>query len=78
MAEFHPLRDLHDKTSASWSTLNIEAEKKAKAADCASMPSLDHLCIKDFENVYEPSDDTVRPIIYFSFVFQLDDGLCNI
>jgi hypothetical protein len=60
MTEWHPLRSLDDnKVSALWSKYNKEAEKVAKEIPDAKMPSLDHLKMKDFEQVYEPSDDTV-------------------
>ncbi|CAB9508568.1 N-6 adenine-specific DNA methyltransferase 1 [Seminavis robusta] len=58
MTDWHPLRPLDDTTSTAWSTYNEEAEKRAKNIPCAAMPSLDHLKMKDFEEVYEPSDDT--------------------
>lgn len=60
MADFHPLRSLDEETtaSASWCEKNTIAEKLAKEIPCATMPSLDHLKMKDFDEVYEPSDDT--------------------
>ena len=62
MSEFHPLRSLREETnmSADWAKKNCDAVKLAKDIRCAPMPSLDHLKMKDFEEVYEPSDDTVR------------------
>ena len=61
MSDFHPLRSLDEETeiSAAWAEKNKHAEKFAKELPCAPMPSLDHLKMKDFEEVYEPSDDTV-------------------
>ena len=61
MTDFHPLRSLAEetKTSAPWTSKNEEAEQLAKEVPCATMPSLDHLTMKDFDEVYEPSDDTV-------------------
>ena len=60
MTDWHPLRSLEDTTSSLWLTQNEEAESRAKSVPCAKVPSLDHLRMKDFEDVYEPSDDTVR------------------
>jgi hypothetical protein len=60
MTDWHPLRSLEDATSNAWASRNEEAEARAKNAPRAKMPALDHLKIKDFEDVYEPSDDTVR------------------
>jgi hypothetical protein len=60
MTDWHPLRSLEDTTSSAWTSQNEEAEARAKNAPQAKLPSLDHLKIKDFEDVYEPSDDTVR------------------
>jgi release factor glutamine methyltransferase len=45
--------------------LNKEAEERAASCESAIMPSLDHLKMKDYDEVYEPSDDT----------FLLIDGL---
>jgi release factor glutamine methyltransferase len=58
MVDFHPLRSLKDAGSSSWQLLDKEAEKRAKEAPSAEMPSLNHASIQDFNQVYEPSDDT--------------------
>lgn len=58
MADFHPLRSANDRGSDSWEQLNKIAEKRAKDASPATMPSLDHATMSDFGEVYEPSDDT--------------------
>ena len=42
----------------SWKELNEKAENLTKSLPVASTPSLDHLTRKDYEHVYEPSDDT--------------------
>lgn len=44
-----------------WNQWNIEAEERAKISKTshgAIMPSLDHFTYQDYENFYEPSDDT--------------------
>jgi release factor glutamine methyltransferase len=58
MTEWHPLRTRAQDGSTSWRALNEAAEKRAKQAPSAEMPSLDHMTMKDFEMVYEPADDT--------------------
>jgi release factor glutamine methyltransferase len=58
MADFHPLPSLSDTASPQIDALNKEAEKRAKECTPAVMPSLDHLSMKDYDQVYEPSDDT--------------------
>jgi len=58
MADFHPLRPIHDGASPSWRAMDKNAEKRAKEAQSAEMPSMNHASMKDFENVYKPSDDT--------------------
>jgi release factor glutamine methyltransferase len=58
MTEWHPLRSSTQVGSAAWQSLNELAEKRAKEAPSAIMPSLDHVTMKDFEQVYEPAEDT--------------------
>lgn len=58
MAEWHPLPSNNSYPSSLFQELNEEAEKRAATCESASMPSLDHLSMKDYEQVYEPSDDT--------------------
>ena len=58
MTEWHPLPSKDVRPSASFQELNKQAEIRAAACESACMPSLDHLTIKDYEQVYEPSDDT--------------------
>lgn len=59
MAEHHPLRtaDQEPKT-AEFASLNTAAERRAKECRSAVMPSLRHLNFRDYDRVYEPSDDT--------------------
>ncbi|CAJ1896069.1 unnamed protein product [Cylindrotheca closterium] len=58
MTDFHPLRSANDRGSKNWEQLNKIAEKRAKEASPATMPSLDHATMSDYGQVYEPSDDT--------------------
>jgi release factor glutamine methyltransferase len=59
MAEHHPLRT-HDQspTTAIYAQQIAEAEDRAKTCRSAEMPSLKHLRMRDYDSVYEPSDDT--------------------
>lgn len=59
MAEYHPLRtaDQYPLTTA-YTQLNSNAEQRAKECRTAQMPSLTHLQLSDYDNVYSPSDDT--------------------
>lgn len=55
----HPLRTKDQEPSTeAYANLNTKAEARAKSCRSATMPSLDHLHMKDYYNVYEPSDDT--------------------
>jgi release factor glutamine methyltransferase len=55
----HPVRTKdQDPSTQAYAELNKKAEARAKSCRSASMPSLDHLHMKDYQNVYEPSDDT--------------------
>jgi release factor glutamine methyltransferase len=58
MAEHHPLRTAALIPSDSFMQLNLEAEKLAKSCKQATVPSLNHLRMADYNLVYEPSDDT--------------------
>jgi len=73
MAETHHMRtaDQLPKTStfAAW---NKEAEALAKACKCAEMPSMDHLASIDYDNVYEPADDTY--LLLDGLEVEFDDG----
>lgn len=58
MTEFHPLRSASDVASLTWQELDKKAEELARNAPSAEMPSMAHASWKDFDEVYEPSDDT--------------------
>lgn len=59
MVEYHPLRsEDQNPTTAAYAKLNNDAERRAKGCRSAKMPCLSHLGLRDFDNVYEPSDDT--------------------
>ena len=58
MTDFHPLRSINDVASSEWQALNKAAENRAQQTTLATVPSLAHASMKDFDNVYEPSDDT--------------------
>lgn len=53
-----------------WSQLNNTADKRAALSSKASMPILDHLSRKDFEHVYEPSDDTYLMLDALSYEYE--------
>jgi release factor glutamine methyltransferase len=81
MAEHHPLRtaDQEPKT-AEFSSLNAAAERRAKECRSAVMPSLSHLKFRDYNVVYEPSDDTYLLVDAIGYDFDAmeqsegDDG----
>jgi release factor glutamine methyltransferase len=58
MTEWHPLRSTEHVGSSSWRSLNEIAERRAREEPSAKMPSLESLTMKDYEQVYEPSEDT--------------------
>lgn len=72
MADFHQLRSLRDESSATWSQLNQIAEELAKYQPTAPLPSLDHLKYSDFEQVYEPSDDTY--LLLDALLYEFTNG----
>jgi len=59
MAETHPLRTASQRPRTNeYKDLNRQAEIVAKNCQRVEMPSLDHLTSADYENVYEPAEDT--------------------
>ena len=58
MSDIHPLRTPDLIPSHGFQDLNRHAENLAKSCQQASVPSLDHLKIADYNLVYEPSEDT--------------------
>jgi methylase of polypeptide subunit release factors len=58
MTEWHPLRSSAPSGTSTWESYNKIAEDLARKVPAATMPSLDHLSRKDYDLVYEPSDDT--------------------
>jgi release factor glutamine methyltransferase len=82
MAEFHPLRSKHDlEDDPAWEALNKEAELLAKNEPTAPLPSLDHLTFQDYQNVYEPSDDTYLLLDALQYEFGQaetgEEGQCH-
>lgn len=59
MADHHPLRTAdQEPQTAEFARLNAAAERRAKECHSAVMPSLSHINFRDYDKVYEPSDDT--------------------
>ncbi|KAL7573794.1 hypothetical protein ACA910_007823 [Epithemia clementina (nom. ined.)] len=53
-----------------WNELNRLAEERAKTAPMASMPLMNHLTMKDFDQVYEPAEDTFLFLDALQYEFQ--------
>jgi len=70
MTEWHPLRS--KSSHVTFTTLDREAEMRAKKCDSASMPKLDHLTSKDYYEVYEPSDDTY--LLIDALLYEVQSG----
>ena len=73
MAETHHMRTAEQlPKSSTFATWNKEAEELAKACKCAEMPSMEHLTSSDYDNVYEPADDTY--LLLDGLGVEFDDG----
>mmetsp|Transcript_18009 Transcript_18009/g.49958 ORF Transcript_18009/g.49958 Transcript_18009/m.49958 type:complete len:275 (-) Transcript_18009:1349-2173(-) len=72
MTDWHPLRSSQQVGTEEWEDLNKAAETLAENADSASMPSLDHLTMKDYDEIYEPAEDTYLLIDAIQHAFQAD------
>lgn len=76
MADYHPLRsEDQNPTNAAYAQLNANAEYRAKQCRTARMPSLTHLDLRDYDNVYEPSDDTY--LLIDAIGFDIDEKTLN-
>ena len=66
MTEFHPLRTLEqhygnkndNNNNNTWFEWDTIATQLGKDVPSATVPSLDHVSMNDYNHVYEPSDDT--------------------
>ena len=74
MAETHHMRTADQlPKSSTFAAWNKDAEALAKACKCAEMPSMDHLTSYDYDNVYEPADDTY--LLLDGLGVEFDDGV---
>ncbi|KAL9188797.1 hypothetical protein ACHAXT_007175 [Thalassiosira profunda] len=79
MAEHHPLRTPdQDPSTAAYARLNAAAERRAKDCRSVAMPSLRHLRMRDYDVVYEPSDDTYLLIDAIGAELDAMQENCNI
>lgn len=74
-AEYLELKPVPTAFSADFARLNDEAIRRAKECDSARMPNMDHLRMKDYDQVYEPSDDTYLLIDAIGFDIDSDSSL---
>jgi len=68
--EFHQLPSLDEECPEAWKKLNAAAADRAKSHPSASLPSLDHLTMKDCEYVYEPAEDTYLLLDAIQYEFE--------
>ena len=80
MAETHHMRTKAQTASHSFALLNKEAESRCreiiKNNQQAPMPSMNHLKSMDYQQVYEPSDDTflLLDALYLDFYLSKRKG----
>ena len=74
-AEYLELKPAPATFSVDFSKLNDEAIRRAKECDSAKMPNMDHLRMRDYDHVYEPSDDTYLLIDAIGFDIDSDSSL---
>lgn len=74
MADYHPLRTKELIPSTAYQELNKTAEVLAKSCHQASVPSLNHLKLADYNLVYEPSDDTFLMLDALHYEFHGKDN----
>lgn len=74
MAEYHQLRSLKDLAAppAFWKEWNQDAEDRARVSPSADVPLLDHLSYRDFDQVYEPAEDTY--LLLDALLYEFDQG----
>eukprot|EP00977_Amphora_coffeiformis_P004171 scaffold846_cov168-Amphora_coffeaeformis.AAC.28 len=73
MAEFHNLKSFNDEEPEDWKELNRAAEALTKEAPTADMPSLDHLNRADYNQVYEPAEDTY--LLIDALLYEFEQGV---
>jgi len=75
MAETHQLPTKDLIPSDAFLTLNNRAEQLAKTCQQATVPSLDHLRMSDYDLVYEPSEDTF--LMLDALALEFDTEKCD-
>jgi release factor glutamine methyltransferase len=73
MAEYHQLPSRDYITSEEWQAWEQLAEALAKCQPTATLPSLNHLDLSDFDHVYEPAADTF--LLLDAIQYEIDRGV---
>jgi release factor glutamine methyltransferase len=73
MSEFHQLPSRIDTVDPARTELNRIAEDRAKQEPTAEMPSLNHLKLSDFDQVYEPAADTF--LLLDALFYEIEAGI---